>query len=806
MVQIQDITSVDDDVARSGERLRLAGNAAYASGDFEAAVRSYRESLEAAPPPSPSAPFALGNRAKALLKLGRTGEALADAERCVTACPPGSPYAAKARFRMGEALEATGALDRARDAYRDACGEAPGDRDALGALRRISEAIHARDTNTTSARETTRNDAKRRDRRDDDDGERAFSRAKRLLREKRYEEALRDFEAYVPPPARLDRKLSLLLNRAYAYTELGRHEEALRDARAAVRADRESSRARYRLGAAALAAAEAANAEATRLFADRAGGSRDDESHDESTVLSSKLTTRDVVANLRSSAEALVAEARDEGFKYGSLLSGLDDDDANLFADGLAKCASILAIADEWVMVEPEAPASAPASTPASAPASTPASTPASAPASTPASAPASAPPTPKRLQRNETTSRKTSSKKTSVPAVAATVPVSSLAAYARRETARREEEPFSFSENVFEDDPEETRRVDADVARFRDSVRVFGCAIVRLPDTLAEEKEKSDIRKTPRDVFADACAAASAFFRMRPAEKARSLPNARTAPHGYLRPLEETRADSALGSGEALRHARRDETMLERFSACEAFDAAYVWPSAEFKARLDDARGVLEATAKAAGDAFLIERFAEIEAGGDFRRSRGGGATAENIKEYENALGSILLAPENQRITLAWHPTRPRLSSEDKSEDERERERERYDDDDATAELRAALAPVASAGEAEPERAFLSFFPRVLPSDSVGDQHGGPRLGKDTLKKTRTPSARVRCGRAETSFSAAAETESAAENDVLVVAGERFRDIMGDAWTTPTVSFDREDEEGSCVRLVYRV
>ena len=52
----------------------------------------------------------------------------------------------------------------------------------------------------------------------------------------------------------------------------------------------------------------------------------------------------------------------------------------------------------------------------------------------------------------------------------------------------------------------------------------------------------------------------------------------------------------------------------------------------------------------------------------------------------------------------------------------------------------------------------------------------------------------------------AAAETESAAENDVLVVAGERFRDIMGDAWTTPTVSFDREDEEGSCVRLVYRV
>ena len=135
------------------------------------------------------------------------------------------------------------------------------------------------------------------------------------------------------------------------------------------------------------------------------------------------------------------------------------------------------------------------------------------------------------------------------MPAVAATVPVSSLAAYARRETARREAEPFSFSENVFEDDPEETRRVDADVARFRDSVRVFGCAIVRLPDTLAEEKKRAIYEKRRADA-ADACAAASAFFRMRPAEKARSLPNARAAPHGYLRPLEETRADSALGSG----------------------------------------------------------------------------------------------------------------------------------------------------------------------------------------------------------------------------------------------------------------
>ena len=144
MVQIQDVTPVDDDAARSGERLRLAGNAAYNSGDFEAAARSYRDSLEAAPLPSPSAPKALGNLAKALLMLGHPGEALANAERYVQACPPGTPDAAKARFRKGEALEATGDLRLAREAYRDAAKDAPGDEKVRGALARVSETIERR--------------------------------------------------------------------------------------------------------------------------------------------------------------------------------------------------------------------------------------------------------------------------------------------------------------------------------------------------------------------------------------------------------------------------------------------------------------------------------------------------------------------------------------------------------------------------------------------------------------------------------------------------------------------------------------
>jgi len=117
MVQITDLSPGENDDAssRDGERLRLAGNAFFATGDYTSAAKAYASSLAAAPPPSGSAAAALGNRVVALIKLGRLREALADAERCVTVCPPGSPYAAKARFREGEALEAIGDLRGARE-------------------------------------------------------------------------------------------------------------------------------------------------------------------------------------------------------------------------------------------------------------------------------------------------------------------------------------------------------------------------------------------------------------------------------------------------------------------------------------------------------------------------------------------------------------------------------------------------------------------------------------------------------------------------------------------------------------------
>ena len=706
--------------------------------------------------------------------LGHPGEALANAERYVQACPPGTPDAAKARFRKGEALEATGDLRAAREAYRDAAKDAPGDEKVRGALARVSEAIEQRrresaepDVNVSAKAETRFETAETSRRRSPpratkkltsrlDDGkknEAAYVRAKRALREARYEDAFEAFEAYVLPPSRPDRALSLFLNRARALTELGRHEEALRDARAAVRVDEASPRARYRLGVAALAAAEAAAEQLTRMV----------------SVLSHDENVTKKTADLRSRAEALAREARDEGFGYGARLENVFEkyDDASAFAAGREKCETFLTSRDVFLpfpekgndvdraIVDPERKPTK----------------------STPEKE------KPEGVSVRDPPAEKRKTKKTG----AATVPVSSLAAYARRETARRErlgsekkKDPSDSRTFEHEHDDE-----DFSLKTFRESVRVFGCAVVRLPTSLNDDvKKNADASKkkkrSPRDVFGDAVAAASAFFRMRPEEKKRSLPNTRAAPHGYLRPLEETRVDSLLLKGSC---ARRDETVLERFSACDAFDAAYVWPSAKFKARVDDARSVLEETAKVAGDAFLIERFAEIES----LNEREHKIKHERLEAYEAKLDAMMFAPENQRTTLAKHPDAEgkRVGGDD-------------DDDDATAKLRAALDPIVRESEAEPERNFLSFFPRVCVAKTTFS-------ADDEKQKTRTPAVRVRRGDLETTFSAA-PTATDADLDVLVVAGERFRDIMGEAWPLPTVSFDGEEREGPCVRLVYRV
>jgi hypothetical protein len=479
--------------------------------------------------------------------------------------------------------------------------------------------------------------------------------------------------------------------------------------------------------------------------------------------------------DLRSRAEALAREARDEGFGYGARLENVFEkyDDASAFAKGREACETFLRTTRDFslpfsdkatdkgdpVIVDPERKPTK----------------------STPEKE------KPEGVSVRDPPAEEKEKRKTG----AATVSVASLAAYARRETARRErlgsegkKDPFFSDSRTFEHEGED------DVFAFRESVRVFGCAVVRLPASLNDDDDKkkkknADASRSPKDVFEDAVAAASAFFATRPEEKKRSLPNTRAAPHGYLRPLEETRVDSFLSNGS---NARRDETVLERFSACAAFDAAYVWPSAKFKARVDAVSSVLEETAKAAGDAFLIDHFATIESLTEEKRKH------ERLEAYEAKLDAMMFAPENQRTTLAKHPSSAPPGKRGGVGDEI------LDEDATTAKLRAALDPIVRESEAEPERNFLSFFPRVCVAKTTSSE-----ADEKKKKKTRTPAVRVRRGDLETTFSAA-PTATGGDLDVLVVAGERFRDIMGEAWPLPTVSFDGEERDGPCVRLVYRV
>jgi tetratricopeptide (TPR) repeat protein len=686
MVHISDITTVDADSARLGEQHRLAGNASFKAGDFEAAVRSYRLSLEAAPPPSPSAAAALGNRARALLNLGRNREALADAELCVRMCPSGTPYAAKSRFRKGEALEATGDLERARVAYRDANKEAPRDESVRRNIQRVSEAILMNDKYT----------------------------------------------------------------RALGLSRQGRHEEALSDAREAVARDPEDFRSRYQLGEVALAAAEAKRAEALRL---------ENENEPEKN-----REGFDRAKAARDEAKRFAMEARNDGFGYAMVQ--LDRTNDPSLHEGYEKCHRFLKDAEkieQTFAFRPE----------------------------------------PKKSVSSKVRSSETLETRRPEPNTVATVRLSTLVEYARREIRAK-----AAAETRNESDEAEAKEkrpsdadadVDAAINEFRDSVRRFGCAIVRLPDSLFEED----------DVFGDAVSAASAFFESAPEAKRRSFPNVRRIPHGYLRPEEETRVDSVVSRNDArvTPGARRDETRQERFAVCDVYDSEFQWPSAAFKERALNAHVALRGVSRIVGDVFLLER---SEIPGD--------------EAYELVIDSLAESPDAQRTTFALHRERP---SEDGDGKKKIRNADGNDGDHrgALSEARRALSSIVTAGEAEPEPTLLSLFPRARRAKT-------PLA--NTSETTRTPVVIVRCegevttfsssssasasgsasGSAAGSASAANENEneknasslgSDGDRDVLVVAGTRLRDVLGATYVSPTVSFDGGGEEGPCVRIVHR-
>jgi tetratricopeptide (TPR) repeat protein len=250
-----------------GEASRLEGNKAYKDGDLASAVALYTQSLAEAPPPSTFAAATLGNRSTAYLALGRKNEALLDAMQSVGLSPAETPYAAKSRFRMGNALVAVGRLEDAREAYLRALSHAPGDKAILAKLAEASEAVQvefdkerggAATVTTAEGKEKTSSASKASSSSSHSNSsaptshsnssalhvpaaaevtvihkEVTLNDANRAFREKRYAQALAMYnqvEAKLPP----DRMHSFLGNRSAALLALGRSEDAVDDARMCV--------------------------------------------------------------------------------------------------------------------------------------------------------------------------------------------------------------------------------------------------------------------------------------------------------------------------------------------------------------------------------------------------------------------------------------------------------------------------------------------------------------------------------------------------------------------------------------------
>lgn len=286
-------------VVIKGEASRLEGNQAYKDGDLASAVALYTQSLEEARPPSSLAPVVLGNRSAAYLALGRRVEALRDAEESVRLSPGKTTYAAKSRFRMGNALVANGRLEDAREAYRGAIRYAPGDRSILAKLKETSEMILAADEGRDVASGsgsgegegggavgvgTEKEEEEEEQKEDEKPPPSSWSisssslsslkpsisssetitvpsieDANRANREERYADALdlyNQVEASSYPSRRPERMHAFYGNRSNTLLALGRSEEAMEDARRCVALNPEYVKGVYRLGEALIARAE----------------------------------------------------------------------------------------------------------------------------------------------------------------------------------------------------------------------------------------------------------------------------------------------------------------------------------------------------------------------------------------------------------------------------------------------------------------------------------------------------------------------------------------------------------------------
>jgi tetratricopeptide (TPR) repeat protein len=239
----------------SAEAARAKGNAAFKDGDMATAASMYTDALARVHAPSEMAAQILGNRSAAYVALGRNKDARNDATRCVELSPEGSSYAAKARFRLGNAHHACGDHMEAQSAYRDALEHAPRDKAILKKLAEVSRELgkKIREENEAAARAPPRPPPQKA----------TIQLGNAALKEGRFEDALAIYDA-APPPSE-ERKNRYLTNRSHALYELGRYDEAVDAARECTSLDPDYVKGWFWLGKALEAVAiDSKNLEAAR--------------------------------------------------------------------------------------------------------------------------------------------------------------------------------------------------------------------------------------------------------------------------------------------------------------------------------------------------------------------------------------------------------------------------------------------------------------------------------------------------------------------------------------------------------------
>ena len=783
----------------AGEATRLEGNKAFRDGDVASAVVLYTQSLAETPPHSAMAGVVLGNRSAAYLALGRKSEAIDDAEHSVRLSPVNTPYAAKSRFRLGNACVANGRLEDAREAYRDALKQAPSDRAILIKLKEVSEKIldaktgsaptgEAKRTASTQASVPTpssyafSSDAS-------SSSTRAViaagvarqNEANRLFRDGKYLEAIDIYDELEKTVTLLERPHALYSNRSAALIAVGRYKDAIKDARTCMRLEPRYAKGRYRLGTALLKAAIAeGTGDSAADGAERGGYHTALEAREVFTAGLAlaphspefKRGLDDIGVLIKSLEDAWMAPVEEEttevvpvSKKRGETIATSDSiKDHKKQADNIidmSECAEVDKA--DVTCGEPAVPFMTSSTSSVSSAASSASSISKSA--------------------------KKKARKKRAKAAAAATV-----AALASSDHSACSNDWVMVSPNS----PDKEAQTKADVhglmpplipfevltcdddlsplrAALRSAVREHGCVGIRLPTELCKSwctNVDGDVNcgTTGVGVLGEAGEAAAAFFALDPIAKAGHKPISISSRHGYRTP-RDARRHAILGVNIAKPAAvKKDEEDCECFIVGNEYESDYPWPGSvqDFKQRMLDAHVTLQRLANKAGEVLMS-------------------GLVEMNEEFDKLADDIGLSHMFARTTFVHHPA--------PESEPRDGGAPRDGEFDAYAATTAAA--VVGASTATPEPTLLTLIPCVV--NGNGTNHGGTISIRSATTRVQLP------GRPPMLWPPPSADPDDFQDVVLVVAGEWMSKITKREYPAPAVSHERGTGMGAYIHATYR-